>query len=227
MRSTKKSSIKHKLYMSQIALTVIVLISFFAISTTYFIIKTIKTTETNMRYSSDITVSNLVSYIDLMENYVHSASYSTDIATVLSDKDEQTIFDMQGNYTHISQTLNMILMSCNIPVSFTLYPTRGDIVIYDNLKTAPISKINTQAWFENLRINPNKFCYFTETEDDISYFCIVNTLYNPYNLSEPVGYLKISTEISHLIEILQNCVMENEESILLNEKGDVVFSLSG
>ena len=227
MRSTKKSSIKHKLYMSQIALTVIVLISFFAISTTYFIIKTIKTTETNMRYSSDITVSNLVSYIDLMENYVHSASYSTDIATVLSDKDEQTIFDMQGNYTHISQTLNMILMSCNIPVSFTLYPTRGDIVIYDNLKTAPISKINTQAWFENLRINPNKFCYFTETEDDISCFCIVNTLYNPYNLSEPVGYLKISTEISHLIEILQNCVMENEESILLNEKGDVVFSLSG
>ena len=213
--------------MSQIALTVVVLISFFAISTTYFIVKTIKTTKVNMQYSSDITVSNLLNYIDLMENYVHSASYSTDIATVLSDKNEQTIFDMQGNYTHVSQTLNMILMSCNIPVSFTLYPTRDDIVIYDNTKTAPISKIDTQAWFENLRINPNKFCYFTETEDNASYFCIVNTLYNPYNLSEPVGYLKISTEISNLIDILQDCVMENDDSILLNEKNEAVFSLSG
>lgn len=227
MRSAKKTSIKHKLYMSQIALTVVVLISFFAISTTYFIVKTIKTTKVNMQYSSDITVSNLLNYIDLMENYVHSASYSTDIATVLSDKNEQTIFDMQGNYTHVSQTLNMILMSCNIPVSFTLYPTRDDIVIYDNTKTAPISKIDTQAWFENLRINPNKFCYFTETEDNASYFCIVNTLYNPYNLSEPVGYLKISTEISNLIDILQDCVMENDDSILLNEKNEAVFSLSG
>ncbi|MGN0178803.1 MAG: sensor histidine kinase [Monoglobaceae bacterium] len=227
MRSAKKTSIKHKLYMSQIALTVVVLISFFAISTTYFIVKTIKTTKVNMQYSSDITVSNLLNYIDLMENYVHSASYSTDIATLLSDKNEQTIFDMQGNYTHVSQTLNMILMSCNIPVSFTLYPTRDDIVIYDNTKTAPISKIDTQAWFENLRINPNKFCYFTETEDNASYFCIVNTLYNPYNLSEPVGYLKISTEISNLIDILQDCVMENDDSILLNEKNEAVFSLSG
>ena len=216
MRSNKKTSIKHKLYMSQIALTAVVLISVFAIFITYFTVKTVNTTKTNMQHSSDISVSNLLNYIDLMENYVLSASYSTDIATVLSEDSNRTIFDMQGNYIKISQSLNMILMSCNIPVSFTLYPVRDDIVVYDNLKIAPISNIKTQSWFESLQVNPNKFFYYTETEDDDRYFCIVNTLYNSYNLSEAVGYLKISTDISNFAEILQNSVMENDDSIFLN-----------
>lgn len=227
MHSNKKTSIKHKLYMSQIALTAVVLILVFAIFTTYFTVKTVNTTKTNMQHSSDISMSNLLNYIDLMENYVLSASYSTDIATVLSEDSNRTIFDMQGNYIRVSQSLNMILMSCNIPVSFTLYPVRDDIVVYDNLKISPISNINTQPWFENMQANPNKFFYYTETEGDNRYFCIVNTLYNSYNLSEAVGYLKISTDISNFAEILQNSVMENDDSIFLNENGDILFSLSG
>ena len=79
----KNSSIKHKLFISQISLISVAFISFFVISVSYFVVKTTDDIWRNMKYSSNITASNVYNYISSMENCVHYASYNTDIADIL------------------------------------------------------------------------------------------------------------------------------------------------
>lgn len=227
MRLMHNTGIKHKLFMSQISLILVAVLSFFIISVSYFIIKAKDDAKVNIKYASSITVSNIFNGINSMEACVYFASYNTDIASILSKKEELSTFDMWGNYNYVCRSLNLSHVNCQLPVTLTLYPTSDNIVIYDGLYTVSADKIKNTQWYQNSVRNPTKFYYFTETEDDVSKFCIVNTLYNPNNLSEIVGYIKISTDISIFRDIMKSVAMTSEESILLNNNGDIICTLSG
>ena len=227
MRLMHNTGIKHKLFMSQISLILVAVLSFFIISVSYFIIKAKDDAKVNIKYASSITVSNIFNEINSMEACVYFASYNTDIASILSEKEELSTFDMWGNYNYVCRSLNLSHVNCQLPVTLTLYPTSDNIVIYDGLYTVSADKIKNTQWYQNSVRNPTKFYYFTETEDDVSKFCIVNTLYNPNNLSEIVGYIKISTDISIFRDIMKSVAMTSEESILLNNNGDIICTLSG
>ncbi|MDD6482964.1 MAG: sensor histidine kinase [Clostridiales bacterium] len=227
MRLMPNTGIKYKLFMSQISLILVAVLSFFVISVSYFIVKAKNDAEVNLRYASSITVSNISNEINSMETCIYFASYNTDIASILSDEEELSVFDMWGNYNYVCRSLNLSQLNCKLPVTLTLYPTSDNIVIYDGLYTVSADTIKTAKWYRDSEKNSTKFHYFTETEDDISKFCIVNTLYNPDNLSEVVGYIKISTDLSIFRDIMQDFAMTNEESILLNNDGDIICTLSG
>ena len=88
------TGIKHKLFMSQISLILVAVLSFFIISVSYFIIKAKDDAKVNIKYASSITVSNIFNGINSMEACVYFASYNTDIASILSEKEELSTFDM-------------------------------------------------------------------------------------------------------------------------------------
>ena len=227
MRLMKNTGIKYKLFMSQISLILVAVLAFFIISVSYFIVKAKNDAEVNIKFASSITVSNIFNEINSMEACIYYTSYNTDIASILSNKEELSIFDMWGNYNYVLRSLNQSHMNFKLPVTLTLYPASDNIVAYDGLYTVSADKIKNTQWYRNLEKNPTKFYYFTETVEEISEFCIVNTLYNPNNLSEVVGYIKISTDISIFREIMEDSAMTNEESILLDNYGNIICTLSG
>ena len=122
MFSAKKTSIKYKLFVSQISLISVAVISFFIISSSYFIIKTKYDILRNMGYSSSITTSNIYNYINNMENCVYYASYNTNIQDMLSSDKKLSVPERMQNYNYTQQNFTVIRSNYNFPLYLTLYP---------------------------------------------------------------------------------------------------------
>lgn len=222
-----KASIRYKLFISQISLILVAIISFFIISASYFIVKTKNDILTNMRYSSNIISSNVYNYISSMENCIYYTSYNTDIPGILAEKSQLSVFERHKNYVYVTQCFLMAQSNYKIPLQITLYPSNENLLVIDSQSTDRVSSIENKGWFKSLKEKPSKFFYFTETADDKRNFCIVNTLYNENNYNDIVGYLKISADISVFENVLKESSMANSSSMLLNSGGDIICSSDG
>lgn len=224
MRSAKKTSIKYKLFISQISLISVAVISFFIISSSYFIIKTKDDILRNMKYSSNITASTIYNYINNMENCIYYASYNTYIQDILSQENTPAASERMKGYSYIFNNFAVIQSNYNFPLQLTLYPIDESLTLIDGLSTDKIDVIENSSWFKALKENPTQFLYFTDTHDGKDSFCIINTLYNSNNYDEIVGYIKVSTDLSIFEDVLRESSMANSESVLLNSFGNVICS---
>lgn len=226
MRRLKNSSIKHKLFISQISLISVAFISFFLISVSYFIVKTRDDILRNMEYSSNITSSNVYNYISSMENCAYYASYNTDIADILSDKKIPNVFERQGNYKYVQNIFTLTLTNYSIPLSLTLYPKNEDYILFDSVFVDKIKNVENTEWFKDLKSTTPKFFYFTENDGEQSKFCIINAIYNSDNYDDIVGYIKVSADMEILKNVLCDSTIQNSETILLDKKGGIICSTS-
>lgn len=222
----KNSSIKHKLFISQISLISVAFISFFIISVSYFIVQTRNDIWRNMRYSSNITASNVYNFVSSMENCVHYASYNTDIADILSSRENRTLFERQGNYNHVQDTFILTLSNYSIPLSLTLYPANENCINFDGKFVDKTANVENTEWYKDLIATTPKFFYFTENDGEKEYLSIINTIYNPDNYSEIVGYIKVSASTDIFAESLSNSTIQNCDTFLIDKRGNVICSTS-
>lgn len=227
MRSFKNSSIRHKLFVSQILLISVAFISFFVISVSYFIVKTKDDILRNMKYSSNITASNVYNYVSSMENCVHYASYNTDIADMLSEGHTPGIFERQKNYKYVQNAFILTLSNYSIPLSLTLYPVNEQYINFDGDFVDKTANVENTEWYKDLIETTPKFFYFTENTDGKDKFCIINTLYNPDNYSDIIGYIKVSADMDIFQKLLADSTIYGSESVILDKNGNVICSSTG
>ena len=220
----KNSSIKHKLFISQISLISVAFISFFVISVSYFVVKTTDDIWRNMKYSSNITASNVYNYISSMENCVHYASYNTDIADILSKKEVPSLFERQGNYKYVQNTFILTLSNYSIPLSLTLYPANEGCINFDGVTVDKTANVENTEWYKDLIATTPKFFYFTEKSDGEDKLCIINTIYNPENYSDILGYIKVSADMEIFAQLLSDSTIQNCDTILTDKRGNVLCS---
>lgn len=224
MTAVRKTSIRHRLFISQISLILVAVISFFIISFSYFTVKSKADIKRSMKYSADITASDIDNYITSMENCVYYSSYNSKIAQILSDKGTKTVFECYENYLYVDNLFSLTESNYGFPLQLTLYVSNDRLITIDSLNVDSIDKINSNDWYEKLMENPTQFFYFTEKYDDSEFLCIINTLYNPNNYNDIVGYIKVSADLSLFEEELKRSSMANCEGVLLNSIGDVICS---
>ncbi len=220
----KNSSIKHKLFISQISLISVAFISFFVISVSYFVVKTTDDIWRNMKYSSNITASNVYNYISSMENCVHYASYNTDIADILSQKEVTSLFERQGNYKYVQDTFILTLSNYSIPLSLTLYPVNEGCINFDGVTVDKTANVENTDWYKDLIKTTPKFFYFTENSDGKDKLCIINTIYNPDNYNDITGYIKVSADMEIFEKLLHDTTIQNCDTVLTDKHGNVLCS---
>ena len=213
----KNSSIKHKLFISQISLISVAFISFFVISVSYFVVKTTDDIWRNMKYSSNITASNVYNYISSMENCVHYASYNTDIADILSQKEVTSLFERQGNYKYVQDTFILTLSNYSIPLSLTLYPVNEGCINFDGVTVDKTANVENTDWYKDLIKTTPKFFYFTENSDGKDKLCIINTIYNPDNYNDITGYIKVSADMEIFEKLLHDTTIQNCDTVLTDK----------
>ena len=220
----KNSSIKHKLFISQISLISVAFISFFVISVSYFVVKTTDDIWRNMKYSSNITASNVYNYISSMENCVHYASYNTDISDILSQKEVTSLFERQGNYKYVQDTFILTLSNYSIPLSLTLYPVNEGCINFDGVTVDKTANVENTDWYKDLIKTTPKFFYFTENSDGKDKLCIINTIYNPDNYNDITGYIKVSADMEIFEKLLHDTTIQNCDTVLTDKRGNVLCS---
>ncbi len=224
MISARKTSIRYRLFISQISLILVAVISFFIISFSYFTVKSKADIKRNMKYSADIMASDIDNYITGMENCVYYSSYNSKIAQILSEQNNKTIFECYVNYLYVDNLFSLTETNYGFPLELTLYVPDDAPITIDSLNTNSIDKITGSSWYEKLMENPTQFFYFTEKRSDGEFLCIINTLYNSNNYNDIVGYIKVSAELSLFEETLKRSSMASCEGVLLNGIGDVICS---
>ena len=159
-----------------------------------------------------------------MENCVHYASYNTDIADILSQKEVTSLFERQGNYKYVQDTFILTLSNYSIPLSLTLYPVNEGCINFDGVTVDKTANVENTDWYKDLIKTTPKFFYFTENSDGKDKLCIINTIYNPDNYNDITGYIKVSADMEIFEKLLHDTTIQNCDTVLTDKHGNVLCS---
>ena len=226
MNFYKKSGIKTRLFISQILLLSLSMLSFFVLSYTYITVKAKKDTSRSIEYSANIASLQITKLLNQMENTLYYISQDSRIPEILSASNKHsTVNEKYADYLYIINSLPVFQNSCDFPAKLSVYiPPETNPVYYDYYNTFSTEDLKNASWFPELDINDNRFFYSSEPENNSIF--IINTLYDINDYDKVVAYIKISADISVFQDVLKQIAPDKSCGLLYNKHGGLICTSS-
>lgn len=226
MNFYKKSSIKTRLFISQILLLSLSMMSFFVLSYAYVAVKSRKDVSQSINHSSDTASLQTTKLLNQMENTLYYVSQDSRIPQILSSKNiHGTVNEKYSDYLYIINSLPIFQNSCDFPVKLSVYiPPEINPVYYDYYNTFNADDLKNTSYFHILDENDNRFFYYGDPANNSIF--IINTIYDINDYNRVVGYIKISVDIPVFGEVLEQASPDKTTSLLYNKHGGLITASS-